>query len=364
MDELRLRPEGNVLPQEPNCRREVRLARPALADEDRDRRKLHRHVPQALEVLNPDAMDHRVDSECSSGGSTLPPCSMLTHTTNSAVVCIARQDGRDPPRVPTVAAKLLARACGSVAACFARWHGNHDITVEQTEAPAEKGRYPRVLEKHGRSPPQYPDLEEEEQLLLLPRLQPDRHVHLPAGAEDPHHRLVARLLGLDDIEEIVGRLDRLPVHSHDHVGRRRSSVEYSVDERPLTPLLADPSRALQAGLLRRPAGDQASRCGAPVRSGTTCAIPMSGRATCPFWISCGTTRAMVLTGMANPTPALSPVLLAMAVFMPIIRAWLSSSGPPELPGLIAASIWMICLRPPVAAPAGQRAVQAGDDARW
>ena len=27
--------------------------------------------------------------------------------------------------------------------------------------------------------------------------------------------------------------------------------------------------------------------------------------------------------------------------MPIIRAWLSRSGPPELPGLIAASIWMI-----------------------
>lgn len=38
----------------------------------------------------------------------------------------------------------------------------HEITVEQTDAPAEKGEYPRVLEKHGASPPQYPDLEEEE----------------------------------------------------------------------------------------------------------------------------------------------------------------------------------------------------------
>ena len=38
----------------------------------------------------------------------------------------------------------------------------HEITVEQTDGPAEKGEYPRVLEKHGASPPQYPDLEEEE----------------------------------------------------------------------------------------------------------------------------------------------------------------------------------------------------------
>jgi hypothetical protein len=33
-----------------------------------------------------------------------------------------------------------------------------------------------------------------------------------------------------------------------------------------------------------------------------------------------------------------PVRLAIAVFMPISRPRLSKSGPPELPGLIAASI--------------------------
>ena len=69
-----------------------------------------------------------------------------------------------------------------------------------------------------------------------------------------------------------------------------------------------------------------------------------------------------LTGMAKPTPALSPVLLAMAVFMPIIRPWLSSSGPPELPGLIAASIWIIDFNDRPDAMTGQRTVQAGDDA--
>ena len=47
--------------------------------------------------------------------------------------------------------------------------------------------------------------------------------------------------------------------------------------------------------------------------------------------------------MAKPTPALWPVRLAMAVFMPIKRPWELSSGPPELPGLTAASIWMIDL---------------------
>lgn len=37
----------------------------------------------------------------------------------------------------------------------------HEITVEQIDAPAEKGKYPRIVEKHGDSPPQYPDFDEE-----------------------------------------------------------------------------------------------------------------------------------------------------------------------------------------------------------
>ena len=45
--------------------------------------------------------------------------------------------------------------------------------------------------------------------------------------------------------------------------------------------------------------------------------------------------------MANPRPALWPVLVAIATFMPIIRPLVSSSGPPELPGFMAASVWMI-----------------------
>ena len=37
----------------------------------------------------------------------------------------------------------------------------HDITVEQVDAPAEKGEYPRIMETRGKSPPQYADFDEE-----------------------------------------------------------------------------------------------------------------------------------------------------------------------------------------------------------
>ena len=36
-----------------------------------------------------------------------------------------------------------------------RWW--HEIIVEQTDGEVEKGRYPRIIEKHGKSPPQYPE---------------------------------------------------------------------------------------------------------------------------------------------------------------------------------------------------------------
>jgi hypothetical protein len=38
----------------------------------------------------------------------------------------------------------------------------HEITVEKTDAPQETGKYPRVLEARGTSPPQYPDEEDDD----------------------------------------------------------------------------------------------------------------------------------------------------------------------------------------------------------
>ena len=57
--------------------------------------------------------------------------------------------------------------------------------------------------------------------------------------------------------------------------------------------------------------------------------------------------------MAKPTPEELPEAERMALFTPISRPALSSSGPPELPGLMAASVWM--------APAISRYSEVG---RW
>lgn len=38
----------------------------------------------------------------------------------------------------------------------------HELTVEETDGQPEPGRYPRVLEKRGESPPQYAEEDEEE----------------------------------------------------------------------------------------------------------------------------------------------------------------------------------------------------------
>lgn len=39
----------------------------------------------------------------------------------------------------------------------------HEITTEQVNAEREKGKYPRILERHGESPPQYPEDADEDE---------------------------------------------------------------------------------------------------------------------------------------------------------------------------------------------------------
>lgn len=36
----------------------------------------------------------------------------------------------------------------------------HEITVEQIDAPAQNSQYPRILKTNGKSPPQYPDMDD------------------------------------------------------------------------------------------------------------------------------------------------------------------------------------------------------------
>ena len=54
-------------------------------------------------------------------------------------------------------------------------------------------------------------------------------------------------------------------------------------------------------------------------------------------MSCAVTRLTMLAGIANPMPW--PVA-TMAVLIPMTSPRRLTSGPPELPGLIEASVWM------------------------
>ena len=72
----------------------------------------------------------------------------------------------------------------------------------------------------------------------------------------------------------------------------------------------------------------------------TATMPMPGAGTCPSRMSCGTTWLTMSTGIAKPMPAFDPDGEMMAVLTPTTRPLESSSGPPELPGLTAASVWM------------------------
>ena len=55
-------------------------------------------------------------------------------------------------------------------------------------------------------------------------------------------------------------------------------------------------------------------------------------------------RRAVSIGTAKPTPSPPPVLLRICALIPITRPRPSSSGPPELPWLIAASVWIASVR--------------------
>ena len=48
----------------------------------------------------------------------------------------------------------------------------------------------------------------------------------------------------------------------------------------------------------------------------------------------------ICEGMAKPAPAKEPLPVMMKVLMPMSSPCASTSGPPELPGLMAASVWM------------------------
>ncbi len=68
--------------------------------------------------------------------------------------------------------------------------------------------------------------------------------------------------------------------------------------------------------------------------------PSQARVTCPLSSSSGTSFLARLIGIAKPMPTLPPLWLKMAVVIPTTSPRSLNSGPPELPGLMGASVWM------------------------
>ena len=68
--------------------------------------------------------------------------------------------------------------------------------------------------------------------------------------------------------------------------------------------------------------------------------PSQPRRVSPYCRNCSTTPAASCEGMAKPMPIEPPEGEMMAVLMPITSPFMLNSGPPELPRLMAASVWM------------------------
>ena len=68
--------------------------------------------------------------------------------------------------------------------------------------------------------------------------------------------------------------------------------------------------------------------------------PNKPRLTEPYFSSWSMMLRAMLTGMAKPMPMLPPERDRMALLMPTSSPLRFTSAPPELPGLMDASVWM------------------------
>ena len=68
--------------------------------------------------------------------------------------------------------------------------------------------------------------------------------------------------------------------------------------------------------------------------------PSQPRETTPSWIKSSAMRLAMLMGMAKEMPWYPPDRDQMLELMPITWPFRFTSGPPELPGFTAASVWM------------------------
>ena len=68
--------------------------------------------------------------------------------------------------------------------------------------------------------------------------------------------------------------------------------------------------------------------------------PSQPRRVSPNLVSCSTTPEASCEGIEKPMPIEPPDGEMIAVLMPTTSPSMLNSGPPELPRLIAASVWM------------------------
>jgi hypothetical protein len=79
----------------------------------------------------------------------------------------------------------------------------------------------------------------------------------------------------------------------------------------------------------------------PPGSAASTSTPSQARRTDPLSTRSITTRRARLMGMAKPSPSLPPPRERMEEFTPITSPSALTSGPPELPGLMEASVWIM-----------------------
>ncbi len=78
--------------------------------------------------------------------------------------------------------------------------------------------------------------------------------------------------------------------------------------------------------------------------------PSCPRRTRPLLMSCSVTVRVMFEGMAKPMPMLPPEGLRICELMPTSSPDVLTSAPPELPWLMAASVWMKSSKLPSESP--------------
>ena len=107
----------------------------------------------------------------------------------------------------------------------------------------------------------------------------------------------------------------------------------------LTPALAAGLPACGSDTRAPPACLRPSASATSAVTGWIC-TPSQPRVTWPLSLSCAMTPLAVAAGISKPMPTEPPEGEKMAVLTPITLPCVSKVGPPELPRLIGASIWM------------------------